>query len=511
MKSRYIIFLFFTIVFTASCTSDFEEMNDNPLGLTEDRIDVDLLFTRAIVYGALRYTEFQRAQMLYTQHYIQWYSISVPYFETGRYLYRNDWSTAYWEAAYADFGMQIQQVIDITENDPFLVNENAIARIWKVFIVHRITDFWGDVPYSEAWSGNLTPAYDTQEFIYNDMLNELEDAIQQFDPSLQENFGSNDLIYGGEISYWIRFANSLRLRLAMRVSDVAPELARQHGEDVLADGRLIENIEQSATMPYGRDKGNADENVQPMSWITRFDEYRMSNTIIDILEDNNDPRLPVYADQAQATGEYNGLQNGLNPAQLGQVNIAEFSKDSDIIANQYAPTGLLIWPEVEFLKAEAALKGWTGVDSDPEQYYEAGIRASMQYWLWVYEDLLSRLPEDQANAMKNIEITEQDIQDYIDQVAYDPTMGLEQIITQKWLALINQGFEAWADYRRTGYPNLNAIPNIDDASETGGSMVPVRVRYPLQESVSYNQENYAEAVDRQGPDALSTRVWWDID
>ncbi len=511
MKSRYIIFLFFALVFFVSCTSDFEELNENPLGLTEDRIDVDNLFTRAIVYGALRYTVFQRSQMLYTQHYIQWYSISVPYFETGRYIYRNDWSTAYWEAAYADFGMQIQQVIDITANKPLLVNENAIARIWKVFVVHRITDFWGDVPYSQAWSGNLTPSYDSQEFIYNDMLNELELAVQQFDLSLQENFGSNDLIYRGNIDDWTRFANSLRLRLAIRISDVAPELARQHGEDVLADGRLIENIEQSATMPYGRDFGNADENVQPMSWITRFDEYRMSNTIIDVLKDNNDPRLSVYADEALVTGEYRGLQNGLNPTQLGQVNIDEFSKDSDIIANQYAPTGLLIWPEVEFLKAEAALKGWTGVDSDPEQYYEAGIRSSMQYWIWVYEDLLRRLPEEQSNALKEINITEQDIQDYIDMVTYNPVNGLEQIITQKWLALINQGFEAWADYRRTGFPVLNPIPNIDGASETGGSTVPVRVRYPLQESVSYNQDNYDDVIGRQGPDALTTRVWWDVD
>lgn len=511
MKFRYIIFFLLAMLISLSCTEDFEEMNKSPLGLTQERIDLDNLFTRALVYGALRYSEFQRAQMLYTQHYIQWYSVSVPYFETGRYIYRDDWATAYWEAAYADFGMQTQQIIDITENDPLLANENAIARIWKVFIVHRITDFWGDVPYSEAWSGDLTPAYDTQEFIYKDMLEELKQAVEQIDPSLQENFGDNDLIYRGDVSQWIRFANSLRLRLAMRISNVEPELARDNAEDVLTDGRLIESIEQSATMPYGRDFGSADENVQPMSWITRFDEYRMSNTIIDILKDNNDPRLPVYADPAVATGEYRGLQNGLNPTQIGQVNIDEFSKDSDIIANQYAPTGLLIWPEIEFLKAEAALKGWAGVDNDPEQYYDAGIRASIQYWLWVYEELQRRLPEDQANALKEIEISEQDIDDYIQQVDYIPANGLEQIITQKWLALINQGFEAWAEYRRTGYPDLNPIPNLDDASETGSSMVPVRVRYPSQESVAYNQENYAEAVDRQGPDALSTHIWWDVD
>lgn len=500
------------LVLAGSCTKDFEEMNVGPIGLTEDRIDEDILFTRAQLYGALRYSEFQRAQMLYTQHYIQWYAVSVPYFETDRYITRNDWATAYWEAAYADFGMQIQQVINLTAEDPAKANKNAIARIWKVFIMHRITDFWGDVPYSEAWTGDLTPAYDTQESIYRDMLEELETAVLQFNPSLSQNFGSNDLIYQGNINSWKKFANSLRLRLALRISGVAPELAKEHGEAVLAENNFISSIEESAIIKYGRDYGSADENVQPMSWLRRFDEYRVSNTLVDYLVETGDPRLPLYVDPARNDGQYRGLRNGLNPSEIGTINVDEYSKDSDIIANQYAPTGILIYPEVLFLKAEAALKNWSGAGSDPAVYYEEGIRSSINYWLWIYEDIKTRLPEAQANALKPIEITQSEIDDFLltDGIEYDPSKALEQIITQKWLALINQGFEAWAEYRRTGYPQLNAIPNSDNASETGVE-VPSRVIYPAQESVAYNTENYQEAIERQGPDLPGTKVWWDIE
>lgn len=514
IQAKNTVLLFFTsvLILAGACTKDFEEMNVSPIGLTEERIDEDILFTRAQLYGALRYSEFQRAQMLYTQHYIQWYSVSVPYFETDRYITRNDWATAYWEAAYADFGMQIQQVINITAEDPDKINENAIARIWKVFIVHRITDFWGDVPYSEAWTGDLTPAYDTQEAIYIDMLSELEAAVEQFDPSASESFGDNDLIYGGDIDNWIKFANSLRLRLAIRISNVAPDVARAHGEAVLSEDNLISSIEESAIIKYGRDYGSADENVQPMSWLRRFNEYRVSNTLVDVLLNTNDPRLPLYLDPARTDGQYRGLQNGLNPTQIGEINVDEYSRDSDIIANQYAPTGLLIYPEVLFLKAEAALLNWSGAGSDPAEYYEEGIRSSITYWLWVYDDIKSRLPADQATALKDIEITEEAITDYLDEeeIIYDPSKGLEQIITQKWLALVNQGFEAWAEYRRTGFPILNAIPNLDNASETGLE-VPSRVIYPAQESVAYNRENYLEAIDQQGPDLPTTKVWWDTE
>ena len=493
------------LILFATCTGDFEDLNVNPTALQEDRVNEDLLFTRALVYGMLRYTEFQRAQHLYAHHYIQYYSVAVDYFETGRYITRNDWLTAYWTEAYADFGMQCNEVIRLTQDEPEKVNKTSIARIWKVFIMHRITDFWGDVPYSDAFLGDLTPVYDRQEDIYRDMLAELEDAVAQFDPSRTLNFGASDVMFGGDIDRWTRFANSLRLRLAMRISGVDPVLAEEHVRDVLTGNRLIENNDQSAIINYGRDYGGADENIQPMSLIKSFNEYRVSNTLIDYLQDNNDPRLPVYA--TPVGGNYVGLTNGLNPVEVNQLNRNDYSQDSEIISGAYSPSTALQYAEVCFLKAEAALRGWAA--GDPQGYYEEGIRASITFWLDVYADLQTRVPNSE-NVLPVINITSDDIDAFLVEpaISYDNNSALEQIITQKWIANINNGFESWAEYRRTGFPILNPIPNTDGLSETGGPGVPTRIRYPIEEQ-AFNALNYERAI-QNNPDLVTTRVWWDV-
>lgn len=503
---RYWIALF-CMAGTVGCTSDFDEINVSPTAVQEDRIDENLLFTRSLVYGALRYTEFQRAQHLYANHYIQYYAMAVDRFETGRYITRNDWLTDYWQAAYADFGMQCQQVIDIAQQEDRKANKVAIARIWKVFIMHRITDFWGDVPYFEAFSGDITPVYDEQSLIYADMLENLRDAVTAFRSDAEGTFGPADVLYQGDTEAWIRFANALRLRLAMRISNADPALAEQHVRAVLEDGRLISSRADNAIMSYGRDFGNADENIQPMSLIRSFNEYRVSNTLVDFLEANNDPRLPLYVAPTES-GDYVGLRNGLNPSEINTLNPNDFSKETQLISNPYAPSVLLSYAEVQFLRAEAALKGWDS--GSPQAYYEAGVRASVNFWLAVREDLLNRVPADEAAAIPDALITEASIDAYLQSpgIQYNADRALEQIITQKWLANINQGFEAYADYRRTGFPELNPIPNTDGASETGGSAVPRRIKYPIEEQ-ALNRANYEAAVARQGPDLPTTRMWWD--
>jgi Starch-binding associating with outer membrane len=495
------------MVMPCACTGDFEDINVSPTAVQQDRFNENLLFTRSLVYGALRYTEFQRAHHLYANHYIQYYATSVARFETDRYITRNDWLTDYWTEAYSDFGMQCQQTIEIASKNPDKVNKTAIARIWKVFIMHRITDLWGDVPYTDAFTGNIIPSYEKQSDIYPKMLNELRDAVASFDASKTLGFGFADLVYKSEIILWIKFANTLRFRLAMRISNVAPALAEQHVKEVLTDGRLIASNAESAVMPYGRDFGNADENVQPMALIRSFNEYRASNTLVDFLKNNNDPRLKIYIEPV-AGGQYVGLQNGLSPEALNGLNANSYSKESLIISNLYAPSSLLIYPEVLFLKAEAALKGWA--TGSAQQFYEDGIRASINYWVGVNQNLLTRIPSTDIPTLPVISISETAITTYLQQpnIAFNSAKALEQIITQKWLANINQGFEAYADYRRTGFPLLNAIPNTDGLSETGGSSVPSRLRYPAEEQ-TLNRTNYQQAIANQGPDLMTTKVWWD--
>ena len=505
---QYILWMLVTGLLLGACTSDFEEINKSQTGLTADRFDEDLLFTRSLVYGALRYTEYQRAQQLYAHHYIQYYSVSVPYFPTDRYVTRNDWLTAYWREAYADFGMQAQQVIDLTESNPAKSNKTSIARIWKVFIMHRLTDFWGDVPYFEAFQGDVTPAYTPQGQIYEDMLTVLEEEAANLATPSTESFGNADVVYQGDRNLWIKFANSLRLRLAMRLSEVNPALSQQHVSAVLSKDNLIADNSESALLPYGKDFGNATENIQPMSVLRNFNEYRVSNTLVDFLQENDDPRLPLLVEPNEE-GNYAGLPNGLNPEQLSALDLSNFSRDTDIIANQAAPTGLLIYPEVLFLKAEAVLRGWA--PGSAQQFYEDGVRASINYWNNLYLDLKNTLPAEEADALPAITVTDSAISAYVAQpaIAYNAATGLEQIITQKWVALLNQGFEAYAEYRRTGFPALNPIPNTNGESETGGTTVPVRVQYPAEEQ-TLNRIEYNAAVARQGPDLPTTRVWWDV-
>ncbi len=390
----------------------------------------------------------------------------------------------------------------MTEDEPEKINKTAIAKIWQVFIMHRITDFWGDVPYSEAFGGNLFPKYDSQESIYLSMIAQLEDAVKSFDPSASEGFGSTDIIYQGDIDLWKRFANSLRLRLAMRISDVNPILAESQVKALLAENMLFEENSQSAIVNYGVDQGVRFENFQPMSLIKSFNEYRASNTLVDMLQDSNDPRLALYIEPVG--GNYVGLRNGLNPTEIADIVPNEYSRDSDIISNSYSPSAAMQYSEVCFLKAEAALKGWGG---DAKTEYDKGIEASIKYWLDVHAYLLERVDE---SSLPTIDITDQDIADYIAQteIAYDAAKGLEQIITQKWIANINNGFESWAEYRRTGFPVLNPIPDTDGLSETGGSDVPKRVKYPIEEQ-SLNRDSYLEAIKTQ-PDMVTEAVWWDV-
>lgn len=507
---RYLVFSGVLCLFLmASCTSDFVETNKNQTGLTGDRFEEDLLFTRSLVYGALRYTEYQRAQQLYTQHYMQYYAVSVPFFPTGRYITRNDWLTAYWREAYSDFGMQAQQVIELTQDVDSKSNKTSIAKIWKVFIMHRITDFWGDVPYFDAFNGGVVPSYTPQSEIYYDMLAVLKQEADNLEGPSQESFGSADVVYQGNKDLWIKFANSLRLRLAMRLSNVDPATAQQQVTELMAEDNFISSNEESALLPYGPDFGNATENVQPMSILRLFNEYKMSNTLVDFLKENNDPRLELFVEPTES-GAYEGLRNGLNPEEINATDLSDFSRDSDIISNQSTATGLLIYSEVLFLKAEAISRGWAS--GSAQEMYEDAIKASIGYWYSTYLNFKNTLPDEEANALPEIVVDAAIVNSYLSStnVVYNPSRALEQIITQKWVALINQGFEAYAEYRRTGFPDLNPIPNTNGESETGGSDLPVRVRYPAEEQ-SLNRISYNEAIERQGPDLPTTPVWWDVD
>lgn len=498
-----------SVLLTACDIGDFGDLNENPT--TATNVEADLLVSRSIAYGTLRYDVYQRSQHLFGNLYAQYFANFAPSFPTGRYESvppYDDWATSLWNATYAAFGggsnvgenvsnagVNAEIAIRQTQDDPQMTNITAQARIWKVFLLHRVTDAWGDVPYSQAFGGlegNTTPTYDRQEDIYQNMLSTLETAVQNLDPGITDarfRLGSADLLFDDDLTKWRRFGNSLRLRLAMRVSEAAPTLAEQHVNDVLTNGEVMQDVDDSAQRPTTAGGDFVTQN--PLSVITNFDDDRISATLVDTLKALDDPRLPVYADTIAGafadTVNFRGLPNGLSAGTLSGLQGFRYSKLGDPLRAPDAPVPVLLYPEVKFLEAEAALRGWG--PGSAEQHYREGVTAALA--LYGITD-----PQTQQNYLQQPEVAWN--------AGGSDAAKLEQIITQKWLATFSQGFQAWAEYRRTGYPDLRPIPQ---PGETGGA-VPSRLLYPSIEQTT-NTQNVNAASQRIGGNSLTTDVWWD--
>ncbi|WP_421774039.1 SusD/RagB family nutrient-binding outer membrane lipoprotein [Gracilimonas sp.] len=390
----------------------------------------------------------------------------------------------------------LQTIIDLNSNPETAgdvlsggsnANQIAVSRILKAYFYMMITDRWGMVPYSEALQGseNLQPAYDAQDAIYSDLIAELKAAAEQIDPSSAAVVG--DIIFEGDMDQWVAFANSLRARAALRLSEANASLGSTEFADAVSDGV----IQSDVMYPY---LTNAD-NENP--WYSRFrtrTDYAIHKTIADTMKALNDYRILVYANPApdQDNGDSDVtfdeivgipfLQNaGDTPNSAISFPGSAIGAGGPSVGQQDAPLPIITVAEMEFAQAEAVERGWiTGVAAD---HYNAGIEASWNQW-GVF---------DQANFnayLANPEVT------------YDTNTWEEQIGYQRWLALFPNGYEAWSEWRRLGYPDLE--PN-----EWGAlNEIPVRFTYPTSEATN-NTENYNAAVNAQGPDAPTTNVWWD--
>jgi hypothetical protein len=476
--------------FLTACTDNFTDINTNPNEPTA--VTEGPLFTRSLRKAMLDDFTWQVGEHLHPNMFVQHFANSTPGFNTDRYEVNDAWLSRYWDIAYTGFGKDVQQVIDQAEGDPEKVNKLAQARIWKVFVVHRITDFFGDVPYSEAFTGNSTPVYDAQEDIYRDLFSELDAAVQQFDASAQDRFGAADVLYQDDLEAWKRFANSLRLRLAMRVANVAPNLAAEQAQEaVSADGGLISSNQQAATLDPD---GTTRTERNPLATVMSFQDSRVSQTLEQTLRSLDDPRLKVYVDTALGASfsERRGFPNGLSASQIQERDVGRFSIAGKVFQEPSNPISVMSHAEVRFLQAEAAVRGF--ISGDAGVQYEQGIRAVMNRYGVASDSVDIYLAQDE--------------------VAWDPAdpqdEKIRKIILQKWIALFGRsGFEAWAEYRRTGYPDLQDIGDPDGGSTDG--VVPRRVPYPEQED-AVNTENHEAAVARldQGDTYLS-RPWWDVD
>lgn len=429
--------------------------------------------------------------------------------------------------AYASL-RDVENIIRDTQENPDAQNYYGAALVMKSWIYSYVTDAYGDVPYSEATKGiaegNVTPVFDAQSTIYTGILADLETANAVLTNA--ENI-SGDIFYGGDIQKWRKFANSLRLRLLMRISDVDNATAVAGMNQIAGnptDYPVFESNEDMALVQWNT------VNPQP-KYETRsgsFDEVRLSRTLETRLKELNDNRLYVFAQPTTDSGkgifsedfdDYVGMPNGLddeaalgyspsgNPEESGSNFISRLGILLGCRAcnpEQASPTAsqtlIMSYSELQFILAEAREKGWISV-GDAATFYENGIRASFEYYT---DRVVAGGWSEIANAMQAT-----DLDAYLaqDEVSYSGTMDdkLQKIALQKWISLFYTGFEGWSDWRRTGMPEV--IPGPDAVND---GRVPVRFQYP-NDVKSTNSENYNTAVQRMGPDNINTKLWWDVD
>ncbi|HKP76028.1 MAG TPA: SusD/RagB family nutrient-binding outer membrane lipoprotein [Longimicrobiaceae bacterium] len=420
----------------------------------------------------------------------------IQYIDEDRYALRSTTIDAHWAGFYGNGLEDFQKIIE--QGDSLArPNWTAIGTIMQQWTFQIVTDTWGDVPYSEALLGpsNTRPKYDAQKDIYYGMMAKLAAASAMIQPG-GVSFGGEDAVYGGDVVAWRKFSNSLRLRMAMRISNVDPTKAKAEFLAALAPTAagscgaaaavpcIISSNADNAALHYSGAVPSDNPIYAVFHEGQRYDQV-IAKATVDSLLRLNDPRLPVYADPAPngcaGGGVYCGWQNGITRAPA-----PDFFALSPIGAafkeNPSAPSMMMDYAEVLFLRAEAAAKGWTA--EDPADLYRQGIAASMH----------------------RFGIGDAAIAAYLAQpgVAY---AGLKSIYFQKWIALYGNGPEQFASWRRETVGGVH-YPGLTPAAASSGKKIPYRVFYPASEQ-STNAENWSAAVAANGGSGLYDKpVWW---
>jgi len=564
---KQIIIIIAALAGLAGCTDKFAEINTNPNAT--NTIDPAYLFTTSQRRGTMddRVYYYTRGMACFeTQMYA-----NTNYTKehcTDRYQFNGAWNGTLWGAAYAGDASKTYLSF-VAEAEKIAIkgamdNKEATCAIWKSFLFLQLTDLFGDIPYSEAFNDLIDyPKYDTQETIYAGIYAKLKESNTKLDATKGNGMGNADLFYGGDISSWKRFSNSIRLRMAMRISNVNPTLAKAWFDETMVDaGGLMTNNNQSCrlkTDPAGPQGIHSDNPIKVMA--NAFDWFRISEFMVNTLNTLQDPRmfnfaeptkkyldamkaicsdlekntalfgtltfaeqekisyfakegssfinvfaqgryftddvdaiiarvLPTRVSEVSRSIKYRGVLNGQSIESLTtmQSKLGEYSDLSQYLRQNNYQTNLFVYPEVCFLLAEANLNGWT-TPKTAEEHYNEGIRAAMQLY----------------------EVPETEIATYLAGAAKYKTAGtkaqkLEQIILQKYLGNYTDGFEAYADLRRTGYPQILTIQYVTAVADEMG--LPRRWKYPSDEHL-LNKENVIEAANRMGGDYQQSRMWWD--
>lgn len=555
-QSKYItIITMACALFFASCSDEYmENMNTDPSKAATIDPNAQLTTAQLQTYGDLSMMEIYRNyHYAFTQQLMGcWNTTNYG----GRHTLDNNEMSRIWTSFYTQ---SLKNIIDAqyrTAEDAEKVNINSVLRIYRVYLMSIITDTYGDAPFSEDGlgflEGKFNPKYDKQEDIYNAFFLELEDAVNKIDPTKDKVTG--DLIYAGDVTKWQQLANSLRLRFAMRISNVNPTKAQTEFENALAaNGGVITDASSDALIKYMTIAFSFGQEA--------YSDYR-GNSLSQLLFGNDPANNPSYLcstffNQLYNSGDprtfkisrcyYDGLMSATSPDNRVDITQEMIEKgiafsprdpgayswepwptgyDSDIcaelavnnpsvtatmarevepkLANNFLksdnPGVVMTSAEVKFLMAEATVKKWNVGSALAEDLYKQGVRAAMDFLTDNYGCTATTDAEFDAFIQ--------------DKGAFGHTdnQKLEAINTQAWILHFTNPAECWANVRRSGYPKLKSPAEYGFGQYlTGGTEIPVRLCYPVLES-SYNKKSYNEAIERMGgTDNWHSLLWWDTE
>ncbi len=504
-----ILLMLFSAFILSGCTKEFEERNIDQTKLTSlSPSDVKGLFTSA-EYATMNVgpgVDYQQAQNLYADLYAQYFAITQTAFAVDRFSIVQQWLQYQWRSTYVSSMPALATIIKETKT-PETKALNAIARIWKVFVIHRSTDYYGPIPYSKIGIDDVTVPYDSQKDIYYDFFKELSEATADLKSSIaQPGYGAQDVVYNGNNSKWLKFGNTLRLRLALRISKVEPAKAKQEAEAAVADG-VMADIADDGYLRTTSDRPHG------LGRITAWNEFRMSTTMESLLKGYADPRLSTYFEPAKKDNQYRGIRNGMTPAEQ-TVPENDYNNASNV-AERFTPAKMSTEPmtvirsgEAYLLRAEGAVNGWN-MGGTAGELYAKGIEMSMRTNgitdAKIINDYInsSNMPSAPGGYFNTPALSTIPVK-----FSTDPVQQREQIGTQKWLALFPDGHEAWAEVRRSGYPKRYNVVHSDNPEIPEGKFIR-RIPF-LEYDKSRNGPAITEATKLLGgPDNGATPLWWD--
>lgn len=362
-------------------------------------------------------------------------------------------------------------------------NQLAVARILKAFYFFHITNRWGDVPYTDALKQgeNLVPKFDKQQAIYTDLFKELKEAVAQFDGGAAV---TGDFFLNGNVARWKSFANSVRLIMALRVSKADPVLGKAQFLEAKAGGVAMTD---ATSFKYLHLSETANQNAWYDRYLTRTD-FAISVPFLSYLQSVNDPRIPIFADKpTDGNANYKGMPFGLAVTSGIANNSVSYIGSS--LRKQNSTEVIVSSAHVLFTLAEGEKLGWNAAGTPNEAqaalYYNDGIKVSMEQFTVYTPAVYSAYIAQPA-------------------VAYDAVNAVKKISEQRWVALYLNGYEAWNEWRRTGFPVLSPGP----APLSVDGQIPRRQAYTTSER-DLNLANYTSVVASQGPDLANTRIWID--